>query len=312
MKPAYKKSVGRIVSVVIIGVMVWISESVHSREVIFPEISAICLGTLIAPRFAWNTSKVRMIVSITLCAVCGYAISVYLPLHIYGKLLIAFITGNIVLILSKTGFVPMLSAIILPVVLKTDSITYPLSAVALTTVIVAVLLLLEKFGVKEHFSFTPNQFHYSTDGIALLKRFLIYAVLSCLSVVSNCMIALAPPLVVAFTELCHPESKIRKYPVNICFLMTISAFVGEITRRIFCTFYGLPLFFGVVLAVSIMIVIFDTLKVYIPPMLAITTLAYLVKADTVPYTVQITTGFSVLTVCALLFFRQKKAEKIRT
>ena len=94
--------------------------------------------------------------------------------------------------------------------------------------------------------------------------------------------------------------------------MTVSAFVGEITRRIFCTFYELPLFFGAVLAVSIMIVIFDALKVYIPPMLAITTLAYLVKADTVPYTVQITIGFSALMSCALLFFRQKKIPKIQT
>ena len=306
MKKSCSQLTGSILSVAVIGGMLLVSQLLHSKEVIFPEISAICLGALIAPEFAWNTSKLKMIIDITICAVCGYGISAFLPLPVYGKLLVAFIIGNMVLLFSKTGFAPMLSAIILPVILKTDSIIYPVAAVTLTVMIVGIRFALEQSGMKETYPYQPKVIHLSEDGLAFLKRGLIYAVLSFLSVISNCTIALAPPLVVAFTELCNPESKARKYPVNICFIMTVSAFVGEITRQIFCTFYGLPLFVGVMIAVSIIIVVLDTLKVYMPPMLAITTLAYLVKANTIPYTVQITVGFSLLMLCALLFFRQKK------
>ncbi len=306
MKKSSQKLIMNSLSVAVIGIMVLVSELIHSREVIFPEISAICLGALISPKFAWNTSKSKMIICITVCAVCGYGISAFLPLPVYCKLLIAFIIGNIVLIWSKTSFVPMLSAILLPVILKTDSLIYPISAFSLTAVIVGLLYLSEKTGMKEKYSYHPDTIRLKTDSIAFLKRFVVYAVLSYLSVISNCMIALAPPLVVAFTELCNPKSKARKYPVNICFVMMISAFTGEMTRKILCTLYGLPLFVGVIVAVSIMIVVLDTLKIYLPPMLAITTLAYLVKADTVPYTVQITIGFSLLMLCAIVLFKDKE------
>ncbi|MBQ7521383.1 MAG: hypothetical protein IJU14_00705 [Clostridia bacterium] len=306
MKKSSQTIIVNIISVAVIGIMVLVSELIHSKEVIFPEISAISLGALISPKFAWNTSKAKMIICITVCAICGYSISAFLPLNIYFKLLIAFIIGNIVLIFSRTSFAPMLSAIILPVILKTDSIIYPISAFSITVVIVALLYLFETTGIKGTYFYEPNTINLKKDSIAFFKRFVIYAILSYLSVISNCMIALAPPLVVAFTELCNPNSKARKYPVNICFIMMISAFTGEMTRQIFCTLYGLPLFVGVIVAVSIMIIILDTLKIYIPPMLAITTLAYLVKANTVPYTVQITVGFSLLMLCAIVLFKDKK------
>lgn len=306
-----KNITGIITSIVFISSMVFISELLGSKEIIFPEISAICLGAFVAPNLAWNTSKPRMLICISICAVLGYLISAFLPVHLYIKLLVAFILGTTVLILSKTGFVPMLSAIILPVVLKTDNIVYPISAVILTLSVVILLLIFEKTGIRNKREFICQKFDFKNDYMVLIKRFLVYAVLALVSVMCDCLLICAPPLVVAFTELSNTESKARNIPVRIYVLMVVSAFTGELIRFLLCTQLKLPLFVGTVLAITVVLIVLNIAKVYMPPILAITTLAFLAKPQFPFYTLQISIGFGLLLLCAIKFFSEKKCNNLR-
>ena len=291
-------------SVGIIGLMVMTAEITQCKEIIFPEISAICLGALISPKFAWNTSKARMVICITICALCGYLISLSIPTeYIKIRLLLAFVVGNMVLLFSKTGFVPMLSAIILPVMMNTDTFIYPLSAFLLTLAVITILSLLEREGIKEKYGYRPELVNTKREKDTFLQRLFVYAVLLIIFTAADCQLALAPPLIVAFTELCHPNNKARKQPVKVCFLMCISAFIGDITKLIVCTLYGIPLFVGVMFAVSMVIVILRYCDIYMPPILAMTTLAFLFEFETL-YTFKITVGFSVLMWCARFFFTE--------
>ena len=298
------------IAVIIITAMAAAAEAFGSKEIIFPEIAAICLGAFIAPRLAWNTSKLRMLVCIAVCALFGYIISAFLPVTIYFKLLTAFIIGTVVLVLSETGFVPMLSAIILPVVIKTDSIIYPVSATLLTMSVTVILYLLEKTGIREKRAFIPQKTDIKNSYTILLKRFAVYSVLSFISVQTGFLIALAPPLVVAFTELSNVSCPARKIPLKICLLISLSAFTGEAVRYAICQTMGFSLFAGVFISVIAVIAVLMLAKVYMPPILAITVLAFLPNEVNIPlYTLQITAGFSVLMICALLFFNDKINDK---
>ena len=54
-----RKYIPALFTVLIIVAMVGTSELMHEKEVIFPEIAAIAVGAMLAPKFTWNTSKLR-------------------------------------------------------------------------------------------------------------------------------------------------------------------------------------------------------------------------------------------------------------
>ena len=55
----------------IVAAMVGAAELTGQSEIIFPEITAIAVGAFLSPRLAWRTDRVRMLVTVTLCAVLG-------------------------------------------------------------------------------------------------------------------------------------------------------------------------------------------------------------------------------------------------
>ena len=119
----------------IVAAMVGAAELTGQSEIIFPEITAIAVGAFLSPRLAWRTDRVRMLVTVTLCAVLGVLLVRFVPLPVWGRLTLAYGLAQVVFLLSGTRFAPMISAIALPVLLGTESWVYPAAAFLLTGLI---------------------------------------------------------------------------------------------------------------------------------------------------------------------------------
>ena len=104
-------------AMVIVTLMTAAACLLGNKEIIFPEIAAIAVGGLIAPKMVWNTNKRRILFFITLCAVLGVGIVRYVPLPLWMQMAMAFFISQIIFIYSGTSFAPMISAIVLPVML---------------------------------------------------------------------------------------------------------------------------------------------------------------------------------------------------
>ena len=89
-----------------------------------------------APKRFWMVNSSRMVVMIGICSTIGVMIVRWGPSNVWLKVVIAFALGQLFLSLSGTSFSPMISAIVLPIILATDTWIYPFSAIVLTIMIV--------------------------------------------------------------------------------------------------------------------------------------------------------------------------------
>src|SRR5574344_1577542 len=93
--------IGAVMTMVMAVIMVGASEILSEKEIIFPEIMALSVGSFMAPSFAWNVSKIRMLVMITVCAVIGVLIVIFMPLPLWIQISIAFLIVQIIYVFSR-------------------------------------------------------------------------------------------------------------------------------------------------------------------------------------------------------------------
>ena len=67
------------ISLAVVAIMVGSAEIFGEKEIIFPEITAVAMGALIAPVQSWNTSRTRLFAAIVSVAVAGVCIVRFIP-----------------------------------------------------------------------------------------------------------------------------------------------------------------------------------------------------------------------------------------
>ena len=139
----------------IVFVMVGAAELFGQNEIIFPEITAVAVGALLAPKLAWRTSRIRILGLIMVCAVLGVGTVLFVPGPTWVKLTLAYGAAQVLFLCSGTSFAPMISAIALPVLLGSESIVYPIAALVLTCLILGCHVVLEKSGMSAPAEFVP-------------------------------------------------------------------------------------------------------------------------------------------------------------
>ena len=144
MKLRIKEYLPFMIAVILVTAMTALSELLEEKEILFPEIAAIACGSLISPKLSWNTDLLRVFITISIGSILGVLIVLFVPLALWLQMSLAFLIAMFMLSFSKTSFAPMISSIVLPVMLQTRSVIYPLSAMCLTAVIVLVRLSFEK------------------------------------------------------------------------------------------------------------------------------------------------------------------------
>ena len=143
-------------AVAVVAAMVAAAELLGEREIIFPEMAALAVGMLAAPRRPWQTSRSRTALLIAVCAITGVLIVRYVHAPLWVQMSLAFLLCQLLFVSSGTTFAPMISAMVLPVFLGTTSWVYPAAAIILTLAMGAVQLIFERLGARERETFTPR------------------------------------------------------------------------------------------------------------------------------------------------------------
>lgn len=304
--PRIKRMLPIISVVLLVTLMVGMSELLHEKEIVFPEITALAIGALLAPKIRWQTSRIRMFTLIAICSVFGLCMSAFVPIPVWSKVILGYIFCQAVYLYSGTTFAPLISAAILPILMGTESVIYPISACGFTLLIILTEKILIGCGVKEKEIYKPVAYPDTDDIKMALLRLLIVAVIAIGAIPLGVKFCLAPPILVAFTEFTRAGNKARKTPVKAVLVIAGCAAAGAIGRMIFCIDQGLPLTLAAIFATVVMIMILKKAKMYLPPAGALAILPMIIPAEALfTYPLQVLAGTTIFMVLALKLFRNE-------
>lgn len=303
----FKKLLPAFFSLALAVGMVTASELLHDNEIIFPEITAITIGALASPKQSWNTSKLRLLLTITAAAVIGVGLVVFIPIALVFKIPLAILCAITCVTISGTEFLPAISACVLPVLLGTRSPVYIGSVVVMTSLILLAQLLLEKLGIRDKSTFTPVK--PDRQLLMLRIRQIIAASLICLMpVMINEIFFIAPPLIVAFFEMSKPKSKLMEHSYKAALLIAIGAAAGVLSRLVLTEKLGLPLAVSAMTATAVILIAVSRTKMYFPPCGAIATLPFIIpEGALLKFPFEITAG---TLVCIAVSYALSKERRI--
>ena len=110
--------------------------------------TALIIGLLIIDKRVWNVKRWQIILLMTLGAAVGICIVRYSPLPYVVNLCAAFAFAGASLLISRATLIPLISACVLPVLLHTESIVYPIAVFSMSVSVVLVQIILEKCGIR--------------------------------------------------------------------------------------------------------------------------------------------------------------------
>lgn len=311
MKQFIKNIIPYISTLLLVGLMVGIAELLNEKEIIFPEITALAVGYMVAQKRSWKVNGKRMLLLITICATVGVLIVRYSGLTLFPQMIIAFSFAQILFMFSGTTFAPFVSAIVLPVMMQTKSFIYPISAVALTILVIAFHQLFLKMKIREDEEYIPVMLNSKDDIIDTALRVVCVAIVGFVAIYFNFKFVIAPPLLVAFTEFSRPRNKVRNKPVKTVLVITGCALVGSLSRYLLTIKLELPLTVSALIATLIMLLILTYTKMYMPPVGAITILSMIIpEISVITYPLQIFVGSVVIILLSRVFFMWRQDKKL--
>lgn len=304
---ALKNALPYVLTLILVGIMTFVAEILGEGEIIFPEIMALAIGYMVTQKQGWKVNDSRMIALIAICAVAGVLTVRYIKVGLYLEILIAFVFSQILFMLSGTTFAPMISAIVLPVMMQTESFIYPIAAFLLTIAVVLFRRFLLKVKIRDKEDFQLVNLHTKSDVIDTAVRTICVAVVGFFAIWLGFKFTIAPPLLVAFMEFSRPKNKARNKPVKTVLLITVCAFVGAVSRYVLNMTLGLPLTVAALTPTAIMLVIVYCTKMYIPPAGALTILGMIIPSESVLlYPLQILVGTAVIMLISRLLFMKRQ------
>lgn len=254
--------------------MVAASEILHDKEIIFPEITAVAIGALTAPKQSWNASRLRLLLTITAAAVIGVGL-VFVPLPPVVKVPLAIACAVACVTASKTEFLPAISACVLPVLLETKCPVYIGSVVVMTSLILLAQLLLEKLGLREKNVFTPVKLDKQLIALRI-RQTAVASIVCMIPVLTKEIFFIAPPLIVAFFEMSKPHSKLLGRSTQAASLIVLAAVSGVLSRFLLTERLGLPLAVSAAVSCTVILIAVCRMKLYFPPCGAVATLPFII------------------------------------
>lgn len=287
--------------------MVFVAEISGEKEIIFPEICALTIGAWISEQQPWNTNKRLIFFLMSFAALFGVLVVKYVHCPLIFQVCLCFAFTGFILTLCKTNFIPIISACILPVYLRTDSWIYPISVCAMALIIIIAQWYMEKMHLRPVNNFIPCDFDLKVQVIKWSKLLIVFGLLALIPFKTHQIYFLAPPLIVMFTELANPQSPARKRPQYIVGLMTFGAFTGCVIRLLLNSYFQLPLSICTAVACVILFAALDKLKINFPPAGAILLIPMILDENLlIRFPIEVFIGAVVLCIASLLLFREDK------
>lgn len=272
-----------IVTSFFIALMALVAELTGQKEVVFPEAGALCVGLWLMPKAVWNVRSWQVPVLLTAAALIGLGINVLISVCFEVRFALAFVMVIALLCLVRCNMYPVVSAAMLPVLINTTSWVYPMSVLAISSILAIVrkwIPQMERVEYQCH-----GWLHWIGLTVALCFLLALEAVLTHLtlnSTPSTLNYALVPPLVVTMIEFANRKSGFRQRPWTIWGLILAAAVIGTSTEWLLHRFLGLPMAIGALLSAVLMLLIFRRYKPFAPAM-AISMAPMLLPDAVLPY-----------------------------
>lgn len=294
-------------TIFVVFVMVGLSELFEEKEIVFPEITALMIGLAVSPKRSWQTSRIRLIFLILICSLLGIFFVRYVSFPLPVNITIAFGICQLILYYSRTSFAPLISAAILPILMGTTSIIYPICAVSFTLLALLCEYILTKLNIRPKEVYTPTPLPKFNDFNSIIVCILTIAVLSPIVIQLGYRFCIAPPLLVAFTEFCRPACNARKHPFKSVIIIFLCGLAGTLCRYVLVGLLCLPLTLAAVAATIFMLIIVNWSKCYLPPAGALTILPMIIPYDCIlTYPLQILIGVSLFMLISIFLNKVRR------
>lgn len=288
--------------------MVWLAELSGEKEIIFPEICALTIGAWVSEQQPWAVNKRRIFWLMSAAAWFGVLIVRYCPLPLILQVCICFAFSGSILTACQTNFVPIISACILPVYLKTTSFVYPAAVMIMALIIIFAQWVMEKNHLRPVNKFVPCHFDLKLQIIKWTKLLTVFGLIALIPFKAHQIYFLAPPLIVMFTELSNPKSPARKKPAYIAGLMTFSAFIGSFCRLFFNVYLNMPLSICTALACCVLFIALNKVRINFPPAGAVLLIPMILDKNLLfRFPIEVFVGAVILCYVAMVLFKRPRA-----
>ncbi|AYN02802.1 HPP family protein [Flavobacterium sp. 140616W15] len=284
--------------------MIGVSEWLDEKEILFPEMAALVLGLWVIDKKIWTVSRPMLIVLMTVCAVFGILLVRYSPFPLLANIAISFVFTSLCLITSRTTLIPITSAAMLPVLMGTHSLVYPVSVFIMSILVVTGQWFLEKNKLRQ----TPllhNKKQHIHNPKHWIKLFFWLLLIAVIPVSTGQIYFIVPPLVVMFIEFSSSKAGFRNRPVQVYSIMVISAVLGTLFQYYLYSILGLPLVDTALLLFSCLFILFEIVGKPFAPACAIALVPMIIPQENIlSYPFQVAIGTGVFLFVAMFFFQK--------
>jgi hypothetical protein len=266
------------------------------KDIIFPELAALAVGTWVLGNHRWLHKPLFICISPTLAAVTGIIIVHFLSQYQMFAILLAFAVVSIELSIIRSHVTPSISAAILPIFLKIDSLYYPLAVGVLTLIVafpkhLSLLSDTEKLHVSQIQPINNELLIYNRNFLQWLSIYAGVILIALFAFFIHWPFIIAPPLIVAFVEIIqHREGTFVRH-FKLFWLIGCSAVLGTFSMMVLHTRMHLSMVIVAAFSVIGVLLLFRFLKFSFPPAMAISLLPTIIPSEVLRlYSIQVFIG----------------------
>lgn len=290
-------------ALLIIVLMVGVSEWFGEKEILFPEMAALALGLWVIDKKIWTISRPMLVVLMTFCAFFGILIVSYSPFPLIVNIAISFAYTSLCLIVTRTTLIPITSAAMLPVLLGTDSLIYPISVFVMSVLVVSGQWLLEKNALRKPISFDKKKGYYKHNTKHWTKLFFWLLVIAAIPVYTGKVYFIVPPLIVMFIEFSSSSSGFRNRPLQVYFVVITAAILGTFTQYYLHNTLGISPVYTVLLLFICLFFLFEIVGKPFAPACAIAMVPMIIPQENILYyPAEVAIGAAVFLFVSMIFF----------
>jgi hypothetical protein len=286
-----------------IVLMVGASEYLGEKEILFPEMAALVLGLWVIDKKTFTVRRQMLVLMITVCAIFGMLLVQYSPFPLLANIAISFAFTSLCLILTRTTLIPITSASMLPVLLGTDSLVYPISVFVMSLLVICGQWLLEKNALRQAITSDSKKGRYKHSTKHWIKLFFWLLIIAVIPIYTEKVYFIVPPLVVLFIEFSSSSSGFRNRPLQVYLIIIISAILGTLFQHYLHTLLDFPQVYTVLLMFLCLFLLFEIVGKPFAPACAIALVPMIIPQENVlSYPFQVAIGAGVFLFVAMFFF----------
>lgn len=286
-----KTRIRMVASVAALALMAAGADLLGEREVIFPEVAALAIGLWTADRRMWNVHGYEVPLLMTLSAVLGVLITRYMAVPVFLQLTTAFAVSALLMSAARIPLIPSIAAILLPVLLHTQSWLYPASVAVMTSIMAAGVELLQRAGLKATLSAVTPREGLSIHALRTWTwRYLLLLPLLAFATQVGWLFAIVPPLVIILIELTNPKNMFRNRPLPLWITAIVVAAIGTASRWLLVETLSLPYVVAVSVSFAAALVVMRRVKLMFPPIPALAVIPFILPDSYLLFPLEVAVG----------------------